>query len=71
MTTIAESLLTIKAVMDRIGFSRAKIYSMMADDTHPFPKPIKVGGTKSVRWLESAVNRWILEEAEAADGEAE
>lgn len=52
----ADRILRLKAVIDRVGLSRATLYRRIADNA--FPAPVSLGGT-SVGWRESAVNAWI------------
>ena len=49
-------LLRIKQVQDRAGFSRSKIYDLIANGD--FPAPIKMGERVSL-WPESEINAWI------------
>ncbi|UCX06275.1 helix-turn-helix transcriptional regulator [Shewanella glacialimarina] len=57
-------LIKLKAVMDCTGLGRSTIYKYIADKT--FPKPAKLG-KRSVAWVESEVQDWILERIEERD----
>tara|TARA_R110001583_G_scaffold194452_3_gene365355 strand:+ start:250 stop:441 length:192 start_codon:yes stop_codon:yes gene_type:complete len=50
-------ILKLKEVMDCTALSRSTIYKYISDNV--FPKPIPLGA-RSVGWLESEVEDWIL-----------
>ncbi len=50
-------ILKLKEVMDCTALSRSTIYKYVSEDS--FPKPISLGA-RSVGWLESEVDEWIL-----------
>ncbi|MFC3681382.1 helix-turn-helix transcriptional regulator [Bacterioplanoides pacificum] len=50
-------ILKLKEVMDCTALARSTIYKYISEDF--FPKPIPLG-TRSVGWLESEVEEWIL-----------
>ena len=50
-----EKLLTIKEVVNIVGFKTSTIYKFIK--TKGFPKPVKIG--KSSRWKLSDVNNWL------------
>lgn len=52
---MSEKLLRIAAVLERTGFSQAKLYALM--QRGDFPRPIKVDGC--ALWPESKVSAWI------------
>ena len=52
-----ERLLTREEVENRVGHSCSWIYAMVAK--RAFPAPIRLQGTTSVRWLQSAIDRYI------------
>ena len=65
MTTpnhIPPRILRMPAVQQKVALCKASIYNRIKDGT--FPKPISLGG-KSVGWLESSIDQWILERCEA------
>lgn len=53
-----ETLLRIKDVLHKTGLSRSSLYEKIA--RRNFPEPIKLG-LRSVAWLESEVNEWVLQ----------
>jgi predicted DNA-binding transcriptional regulator AlpA len=61
---VNERLLRRVEVEQRVGLKTSSIYQKIAKGT--FPKPIRLGGTSSVRWRESDINEWI---AQCADDE--
>ena len=66
-STIARSrLIRLPEVLDRIPLSRTSIYNRINDGT--FPKPIKLG-SRSVAWLESAIDECIAAHVEYAQSE--
>lgn len=56
-TPAGERLLKLRAVSNKTGAGRSKIYDLI--DQGRFPKPIKVDGMSL--WPESAIDRWISE----------
>lgn len=52
---MSETLLSLRAVLDRTSLSRSTVYRFMAEGT--FPKPVALGTRKA--WLESEVSEWI------------
>lgn len=50
-------ILKLKEVMDCTALGRSTIYKYISEDT--FPKPISLG-SRSVGWLESEVEDWIM-----------
>ncbi len=70
MTTsnhIPPRILRMPAVQQKVSLCKASIYNRIKQGT--FPKPISLGG-KSVGWLESSIDLWILERCEAAKQQA-
>lgn len=57
-------ILRLKDVLETTGLSRATMYKMMTDGA--FPKSISLG-ERSVGWLESEVQEWILAKIEERD----
>ena len=51
-----EKFLRLSSVRDRIPYSRATIYRIMADGK--FPRPIALG-PGAVAWRESEIDAWI------------
>ncbi len=60
---MAESLLRLQTLCDRIDLSSSAVYDRLNPDSprydSTFPKPVKIGG-QSVAWLESEVDAWIV-----------
>lgn len=50
-------LLRLRDVMDRVGLRSSAIYQSVQRGT--FPKPIKLGNSASVAWLDSEVDAWL------------
>ncbi|WP_206191643.1 helix-turn-helix transcriptional regulator [Shewanella bicestrii] len=57
-------LIRIKDVIDTTGLARSTIYKYV--DKGIFPKAVKLG-CKSVAWVESEVQEWILERIQERD----
>ena len=57
-------LLKIRDVLERIPYSRAHIYNMIAEGR--FPRQVHLGGTGAF-WVESEVEAWIQGHIDAAD----
>ena len=51
-------LIKLKEVIEKTSLGRSTIYEFMTKGT--FPKQVSLGA-KSVAWLESAVDDWIME----------
>jgi prophage regulatory protein len=51
-----DSILRIKAVIERTGCPRASIYRNIKNGT--FPKPVRIG-PRAVGWQASRIARWI------------
>ncbi|HHK0662481.1 TPA: helix-turn-helix transcriptional regulator [Pseudomonas aeruginosa] len=51
-------VIRLQQVMEMTGLGRSTVYKYVSDNW--FPKPIPLGG-RSVGWLESEVNEWILD----------
>ena len=58
-------LMKIKEVMDCTGLGRSTLYNYISEGL--FPKPVSLG-TRSVAWVESEVEEWILDKIEQRDG---
>jgi prophage regulatory protein len=56
-------ILRMPEVLEKIGLCKASIYNRVADGT--FPKPVRLGG-RSVGWLESALDQWIIERSSSS-----
>jgi len=57
-------IIRLKDVLETTGLARATMYKMMTDGV--FPKSISLG-ERSVGWLESEVQDWILAKIEERD----
>ncbi|WP_158141328.1 helix-turn-helix transcriptional regulator [Vibrio furnissii] len=57
-------LIRLKEVLDMTGLSRAYMYKLMAEDK--FPKSVSLG-FRSVAWVESELQDWILERVAERD----
>lgn len=56
-------LIKLPTVKHRTALSTSEIYRRIAAGT--FPKQIRLGA-KSVAWLESEIDQWIVEQVEGA-----
>jgi len=50
-------ILRRKEVLERIGLSNTTIYERIKDGT--FPKPIRIGTSRAVGWIESEIDDWL------------
>ncbi|RWU26747.1 hypothetical protein DM813_02635 [Pseudomonas alkylphenolica] len=50
-------LLRLRDVMDRVGLRSSAIYQSVQRGT--FPKPIRLGDSASVAWLDQEVDAWL------------
>lgn len=53
-------LLNINTVLDYTGFKKSTLYKWISENR--FPKPITIGNSRSVRWIDNDVERWINEQ---------
>jgi len=60
-------ILRRKQVEARTGLPRSTLYQLIAEGG--FPKPVRLA-SRSVGWLETDINEWILSRCEAAREEA-
>ncbi len=65
---MATKILKLPAVCERTALSRSSVYLKIADGT--FPRPIKLGGSRAVGWVESEIQEWIEKQVAAARGTA-
>lgn len=56
MEKSAERLLRLPVVKQRVGYSKSRIYYLVAEGR--FPSPIAIGARASA-WLESEIDAWI------------
>ncbi|AOE83086.1 helix-turn-helix transcriptional regulator [Pseudomonas sp. TCU-HL1] len=57
-------VIRLQQVMEMTGLGRSTVYKYVSENW--FPKPIPLGG-RSVGWLESEVDEWILDRIEERD----
>lgn len=57
-------IIRLKDVIATTGLARSTIYKFVSDGA--FPAPVSLGG-RSVGWVESEVEEWIMERIEARD----
>lgn len=63
--TVADRLLPLTEVEQRVGLKKSSIYARIDEKT--FPKAIKIGSAS--RWSEQAIQHWIQQQVAANDGE--
>lgn len=59
-------LIRLKDIIDSTGLARSTIYKYI--DKGIFPKAVRLGG-RAVAWVESEVQKWILERIAQRDGD--
>jgi len=59
-------LMKLKEVMNNTGLSRSSIYKYISEGHFPKPAPT---GMRSVAWLDSEIDEWILEKIEQRDND--
>ena len=64
---MAQRILRLREVMERVGLSRSTIYHQMADGI--FPRSVSLG-KRVMGWGESSIDDWIAERL-AANGDDE
>lgn len=62
-STTPPALFALAPLSQYVGFGRSRIYQLVADPRLKFPPPLKIG--KSVRWLKSEVDAWVMTQAAA------
>ena len=62
-----EAFLRLPAVMQRVGYSKSRLYALISRGE--FPQPIRIGQRASA-WLESEVDAWIAARVNASRGAA-
>lgn len=62
----SDKILRIRDVMERTGLPRSSIYAKLSIED--FPSPINLG-VRSVGWLSSEIDEWILERKQETRGE--
>lgn len=60
---MSQSLIRLPEVQRRIGYSKAWIYRLMAEQR--FPSSIKIG-TRAIAFIESEIDEWISERIESS-----
>jgi prophage regulatory protein len=65
---MAQQFLRIPDVTRKTGLSRATIYLRMSQGR--FPKPIPLGSSHAVAWLDADIEQWITEQVQAARGDS-
>lgn len=60
------TILRLADVMARTGLARSTVYAYVASEA--FPKPIPLGSSHAVGWIESEVEEWIVAQVRAARG---
>lgn len=56
------NLLNARTVATRLSVSKATLYRLVRD--HDFPAPVRLGKGRSA-WLETEVDSWVAQRAEA------
>ncbi len=64
----ARTILRRKQVQARTGLSRSTIYLQISQGS--FPRSIRLGGSRSVGWLESEIEDWVSEQVNLSRGAA-
>ena len=63
---ITHKLLSIENVLDATGFKKSTMYRWISEGR--FPKPIKIGNSRSSRWIDKDVEQWINEQISSHKG---
>lgn len=56
MSKTTQSLIRLPEVQRRVGYGKAWVYKLIAQNR--FPKPVKIG-TRSIAFIESEIDEWI------------
>ncbi|SOZ01749.1 helix-turn-helix transcriptional regulator [Cupriavidus taiwanensis] len=63
-----DALLTVRETMRRTGLAYSSLYEAMR--LRGFPRPVKVGGGRTNRWVLREVDNWIAARIAARDATA-
>lgn len=55
-------VLRLAEVMNTVGLSRAMIYKLQGEGR--FPRPVKITGSRAVRWVEQDIQAWLAQQIE-------
>ena len=58
----ALSILRRRQVEKRVGLTRSPLYARIKAGT--FPKPIRLGNSRAVGWLEHEIDAWLTAQVE-------
>lgn len=61
---VGDALIPLRRVVSTTSLSPATIYRRLADNTDPFPRPLRVGGR--TLWVASEVAAWVRAQAVTA-----
>lgn len=59
------NILRRRQVEKRVGLTRSPLYASIKAGT--FPKPIKLGNSKAVGWLEHEIDAWLAKQIQERD----
>ena len=66
---MAEMILRLRDVRQRVGLSRSSLYARMASGD--FPRPIALGeGARARGWLSSEIDAWLTAQVERSRRDA-
>lgn len=65
---VRQKLIRLPEVRQRVPLSRSMIYLLVSRGE--FPKPVSLG-RRSVAWVESEVDAWVVAKVRAARGESD
>ena len=66
MPQTSQSLIRLQEVQRRVGYGKAWIYKLIANNR--FPKQVKIG-TRSIAFVESEIDEWINQRIAESRGE--
>lgn len=58
----ALSILRRRQVEKRVGLTRSPLYARIRAGT--FPKPVRLGNSRAVGWIESEIDEWLAEQVQ-------
>jgi len=61
-----KKLLRLSAVLERVGYRRSRLYSLIQAGL--FPAPRKLPGGRAAAWLESDIDAWVESVANGQGG---
>jgi prophage regulatory protein len=60
------NIIRLPKLLQKVGMSRSAVYQLAKSGN--FPSPIKLGGARASGWIESEVDKWLVEQIQKSRG---